>query len=451
VLCLQRLVLTDFRNYASLTWRLGAGINVLYGPNGSGKTNLLEAVSLLVPGRGLRGARNADLARRDGNGGWAVAGRLLTVEGETDIGTGTPGPTSAPNSATPGPAPATPSPNPGMPGPNPGMPSPPGPPGLIAARGTPAGTAPAAADRRVFRVDGATPRSQAEIAARAAVVWLTPQMDRLFQEGPSGRRRFLDRLVWALEPGHAREMAAHDAAMSSRNRLLAEGRHDRAWLAGLEDAMARHAVAATAARTALVARLNAALSGNPDHRLGHLQARPVAGGFPAARIDLVCPIAERLAETPALAVEDWLRAGLAANRPRDTAAGTARLGAHRTDLALADAATGTAAALASTGEQKSLLIGVILAHAALITETRGFAPLLLLDEPAVHLDPERRRSLFDALVHLPAQILLTGTDGETFLPLAQHAMAWRAGAGAVMADPRFSCGETRAAPVLTTL
>jgi DNA replication and repair protein RecF len=389
VLRLQRLVLTDFRSYPALTWRLGSGINVLYGPNGSGKTNLLEAVSLLVPGRGLRSARNADLARRGGTGGWAVASRLSTIEGEVDIGTGT---------------------------------IPDGP-----------------ADRRMFRVDGAAPRSQAEIAARAAVVWLTPQMDRLFHEGLSGRRRFLDRLVWALEPGHAREMAAHDTAMSSRNRLLAEGRGDRSWLSGLEDAMARHAVAATAARMALVGRLNVALAGG------------VAGGFPAARMGLMCPIADRLAETPALAVEDWLRAGLEANRARDAAAGSSLLGAHRTDMALADAESGTAAALASTGEQKSLLIGVILGHAALIAETRGFAPLLLLDEPAVHLDPDRRRRLFDALAGLPAQILLTGTDGETFLPLAGRAAAWAAGGGELIADPRFSCGEMRPASVLPTL
>lgn len=366
---LQRLTLTDFRSYASLTWRPSAGISVFAGPNGTGKTNVLEAVSLLVPGRGLRGARNADLPRLGGPGGWAVAGRFETGDGEHDIGTGT---------------------------------APDGPP-----------------DRRVFRLDGAAPRSQAEIAARIAAVWLTPQMDRLFLEGLSGRRRFLDRLVWALEPGHAREMAAHDSAMGNRNRLLAEGRHDRAWLAGLEDAMARHAVAATAARSSLVARLNVAL------------ANGVAGAFPAAHIALACPIAERLASGTALAAEDWMRATLEANRTRDAAARSASMGAHRSDMALTDSVSGTPAALASTGEQKALLIGVILGHAALIAETRGFPPILLLDEPAVHLDPARRAELFGALIGLRAQTLITGTDPEVFAPLGAHAEMLRTGDGAL--------------------
>ncbi|MGE4048996.1 MAG: AAA family ATPase, partial [Acetobacteraceae bacterium] len=250
-------------------------------------------------------------------------------------------------------------------------------------------------------------------------------MDRLFQEGLSGRRRFLDRLVWALEPNHASQMAAHDLSVANRNRLLAEGRQDRAWLAGIEDSIARHAVAATASRLDLVNRLNAAL------------ADGIAGDFPPARIGLGCPIADRLANAPALAVEDWLRDSLAAGRTRDAAAGSTGLGAHRTDMTLRDATTGTPAALASTGEQKSLLIAVILAHASVIAQARGFTPLLLLDEPAVHLDPDRRRALFEALVGLPAQTLMTGTDAEIFLPLADQAEALCTGGGTLRIDGRF--------------
>ncbi len=369
---LTRLALTEFRNYPALVWRPGSNLVVVTGPNGSGKTNLLEAVSLLVPGRGLRNARLADLARQAGPGRWGVAAQF--ADG-LSVGTGSP---------------------------------PDGP-----------------ADRRVFRLDGEAPRSQAAIAQRLAAVWLTPQMDRLFGESASGRRRFLDRLVWALEPGHARELAAHDTAMASRNRLLAQGGADPAWLAGLEDSMARHAVAAAAARRGLVGPLGAALLGG------------ATGRFPSVRMVLLDPVADRLDAEPALAVEDWLRAALQDARLRDAAAGSAAWGAHRADMALFDAESGVSAALASTGQQKTLLLGVVLGHAALIEAAHGAPPLLLLDEPAVHLDAERRRDLLDALARLRSTVLLTGTDAEAFAPLRGRAEGWRTGDNTLLPDPGF--------------
>ena len=292
-------------------------------------------------------------------------------------------------------------------------------------------------DRRVFRLNGAPPRNQGQIAELVSAVWLTPQMDRLFGEAASGRRRFLDRLVWALEPSHAREVSQFETAMAGRNRLLAQGRAqgrigdraggaDPAWLAGLEDGMARHGVAVSAGRMGLVRRLNAALAGG------------ATGAFPAARLALACPVADRLQEAPALAVEDWLREALAAGRERDAAAGAAGAGPHRADMLLADAETGLPAAAASTGQQKALLIGVVLGHAALIADARGAAPLLLLDEPAVHLDAGRRAALFAALANGAAQALLTGTDSEVFHPLRDLAEGLQAGDGQLRPDPHFA-------------
>ena len=367
---LDRLTLTDFRTYPALTWRPGTRMAVVTGPNGSGKTNLLEAISLLAPGRGLRGARGADLRRHGAAGGWGVHAHLVVDGAIREIGTGSP---------------------------------------------------PEGSDRRVFRLDGAVPRTQAEVARACACVWLTPQMDRLFGEGASGRRRFLDRLVWALEPSHAREVAAFDTAMAGRNRLLAQGHADAGWLAGLEDSMARHAVAVAAARAGLVMRLNAALAGG------------AAGGFPPARLSLLDAIADRLADAPALAVEDWLREALAVARGADAAAGGAGLGAHRADMAMEDLHSGLPASLASTGQQKSLLIGTVLGHAALIAATRGTAPMLLLDEPAVHLDEARRGALWAALRAGVGPVFITGTDAGPMAALWGGAAFFEAGEGTLRA------------------
>lgn len=359
MLRLTRLMLQDFRSYSRLDQHYDASIVVVTGANGVGKTNLLEAISLLAPGRGLRAAKGTELALRDGPDlrSWTIAGHLEGPLGPVVIGT----------------------------------------------------TAEAGQDRRSFRLDGTAARNQAEVAAYVAALWLTPQMDRLFQESASGRRKFLDRLVWTLEPTHARDVAAHDSAMSQRNRLLSEGSRDVRWLAALEDTMARHAVAAVATRRATVGRLNGLLMAG------------IAGAFPAARLELACPIAAALAEQPALAVEDTLRRGLAEDRPRDAAAGGARQGAHRTDLRMSLLPKDLPAELCSTGEQKALLVSIVLAQAQLVSAQRGFAPLLLLDEVAAHLDPARREALFDALQALPAQCFLTGTETAPFAPLAGRA------------------------------
>jgi DNA replication and repair protein RecF len=376
---LTRLRLTDFRSYPAFDGRFAGQVVAIAGENGVGKTNLLEAISLLGPGRGLRGARAGEIGRRAGGEShpWAAWGRFEGPHGTCDIATGTAG-EDGPDA------------------------------------------------RRKWRLDGEALKSAAELADRAAAVWLTPQMDRLFQEGASGRRRFLDRLVWALEPGHAREVAAHETAMSGRNRLLAEGRRDARWLAALEDAMARHSVATAAARRALVARLN-----------GLLAAGTATGAFPAARLDLLDPVAAALDEAPALAVEDRLREELAANRGRDAAAGGASVGAHRADLALTHLPKDLPAEFCSTGEQKALLVSVVLAHATLIGAARGFAPLLLLDEVAAHLDAARRGALYAALASLPAQVFLTGTDPDIFAPLKGSAEAFRATASGLVPIPEF--------------
>jgi len=328
-----RLSLTDFRSYASATIEPGPGFVLLFGENGAGKTNLLEAVSMLTPGRGLRGAALSEMARQGGNGAWAAAAKL----GEVDIGTGTQ--ESAP-------------------------------------------------ERRQVRVNGA-PASVNSLSEWLSILWLTPAMDRLFTGSAGDRRRFLDRLVLALEPGHAHHASRYEAAMRSRTKLLAGETWDDSWLASLELAMADHGAELAAARTRTVEALDQRLAAAPDD------------AFASA----------------AIALEGWdggnLAATLQANRQRDSAAGRATEGPHRQDLAVRHRAKQMPAAQSSTGEQKALLLGLVLAHSELVAERRGEPPILLLDEVAAHLDPLRRAALFGRLEGR-GQVWMTATEAALF-------------------------------------
>jgi DNA replication and repair protein RecF len=354
-----RLVLTDFRNYREARLTLGTEPVVLTGPNGAGKTNLLEALSLLAPGRGLRGAKLTEINRRPEPGGdhcdsgWAVAAVVATRGGALRIGTGRDRTVS---------------------------------------------------ERRIVRIDGEPVRGQAALGERLGVVWLTPPMDRLFLDGPSGRRRFLDRLVLGLDPAHASRVSAYEQALRERSHLLRDGPADRAWLTALEEVMAEQGVAVAAGRRDTVQRLDRICA----------EAR---GPFPRARLTLIGGVESWLEEVPALAAEARFAAALAANRQSDGQAGGAAIGPHRSDLAVSLAETGIAAEFASTGEQKALLIAILLAHVALQQVTRGEPPLLLLDEIGAHLDASRRAALFEALVRLDSQAWLAGTDAALFAPL----------------------------------
>jgi DNA replication and repair protein RecF len=368
-----RLALTDFRNYRTARLDLAAGPVVLTGPNGAGKTNLLEAVSVLSPGRGLRNARLADLDRRPADGGaesccWAVAATVETRHGAVRIGTG-----RDPAGASLQPAGAT--------------------------RG----------ERRVVRIDGETARGQAALGEIVGVTWLTPQMDRLFLEGPSARRRFLDRLVLGLDPAHAARVSSYEHAMRERARLLRDGQAsnqpgDPHWLDAIEETMAAQGVAVAAARLDAVERLDEACAA-------------AHGPFPRARLSLAGTVEAWLDEWPALAAEDRFRAALKAGRGGDAIVGGATVGPHRADLAVTHADRGIPADSLSTGEQKALLISIVLAHARLQRQTRGEPPLLLLDEVAAHLDAVRRDALFATLLALESQVWLTGTDAALFAPL----------------------------------
>jgi DNA replication and repair protein RecF len=386
-LAVRRIVLTDFRCYRRAELTAPAAPVVLYGANGAGKTNLLEAISFLAPGRGLRRARMAEIERRRAEGepagpGWAIFATLDTPEGERGIGTGRDpagrGPDRAPDDDS---------------------------------------------DRRVVRIDGAAAKGQSALAELVTLLWLTPEMDRLFDGGRSERRRFLDRIVLGFVPDHARNLAGYEQAMRERNRLLKEGRFDEAWLGALEQGMAEAGVAVAAARRQVVGRLAIA-------------AEAALGPFPIPDLALAGDTEAELADGPALAAEDALRRRLAESRRADAEAGRALAGPHRSDLVVQHRAKAMPAALCSTGEQKALLVALILAAARLLKLQRGAAPLLLLDEIAAHLDAERRAALFDEIEALGAQAWMTGTDAELFAALGGRAAFVNVADGSLRTAPQ---------------
>jgi DNA replication and repair protein RecF len=359
---ISKLTLTNFRNYAALSIDLSPGAVVFSGDNGAGKTNLLEAISLLTPGRGLRRAPYADVAREGSDGGFALHARLDGPDGQVEIGTGITG-------------------------------------GEAAGEGG-----------RKVRINGAPARSADAMLEWLRVVWLTPAMDGLFPGPAADRRRFLDRLVLAIDPGHGQRALDYEKAMRGRNRLLTEGSRDSAWFDAIEMQMAETGVAIAAARAELV-RLLAAM----------IDRLPSSGPFPQADISLFGDLESDVATSPAVDVEERYRAALAEGRERDRAAGRTLDGPHRSDLLVRHRPKAMPAELCSTGEQKALLVGIVLSHARLTGEMSGMTPILLLDEIAAHLDAGRRAALFSILEELNCQAFMTGTDASLFSSLRGRA------------------------------
>jgi DNA replication and repair protein RecF len=367
-LSLIEIALVNFRSYAAAKLKLGATPVVLAGPNGTGKTNCLEAISLLSPGRGLRGAKLVSLQRkvplatpREGplaQSPWTIAASIARPDGEWEIGTGL---TSTTNET----------------------------------------------QRRALYLNGA-PAQGADLAELLPVLWLTPAMDRLFLEGASERRRFLDRLVFGLDAGHARRAARYERAMHERLRLLRDGVLDPVWLDGLEATMAEEGVAVTAARLETIEKLNSELS-----------ARGAEGAFPCAHLALTGEAGDVAVDPSAL------QAALAASRARDADAGRTNVGPHHADLDVRHTQKRADARDCSTGEQKALLISIVLANAWLQKKRRdGVVPVLLLDEVAAHLDASRRTALFEEILALESQAWLSGTDKALFAPLLPHAQCY---------------------------
>ena len=350
-----RLTLTDFRNYEALRLDCGERMQALVGPNGAGKTNLLEALSLLAPGRGLRRAALGDVCRR-GTDGWSIAADIETLDGPRRLGTG------------------------------------------VAA----------SSDRREFRLDAAPVATSAQLDDVAGAVWLVPAMDRLLGEGSPPRRRFMDRLVHAGDPAHARQLRLYDHLLRERSQVLRSNRADPAWLSSLEQQLAAAGVAIAAARLEVIAELN--------HRL-----RARVSPFPMAVLGVSGTLEQALAEKAAIDVEERFADTLARNRTVDAQSGGTAAGPHRSDLDVVDLDQGVAAAGQSTGRQKALLIGLILAECRLFHDRKGFWPLLLLDEIGAHLDKIRRDQLASELREIDAQTWLTGTEANLFTAFAGDA------------------------------
>jgi len=351
----RRLNLHNFRNYRTASLEAGAGTIALVGPNGAGKTNLIEAISFLMPGPGLRRATLNEIAFNEGDGSWAVAAEVEGAFGLATLGTG-----------------IEPPPEDG------------------------------ATTARQCRIDREPVSSAAAFADHLRVIWLTPAMDSLFTGAPSERRRFLDRLALAVDAGHSSRVNALERSLRSRNRLLEKARADTHWLDAVEHETAELAVAVASLRVETVRRLAAVL------------AKRNNSPFPPVAIAIDGWLEDLIPVHPASDVEQRYRAVLRDNRGRDAAAGRTLDGPHLSDLKVVYAAKDIPAADASTGEQKALLIGLVLAHARLLSEMIGAAPVLLLDEVLAHLDPTRRLALHRELAELGAQTWMTGADPALF-------------------------------------
>ncbi len=366
---LTRLKLADFRNYAGLSLDLDERHVVLTGENGAGKTNLMEAVSFLSPGRGLRRAAYSDVARVGSNGGFSVFAGLEGMDGSVELGTGTLGSEDG-------------------------------------------------ASRRL-RLNGTPARSVDELLDHVRVLWLTPAMDGLFTGGSGDRRRFLDRLVLSLDPEHGRRASDYERAMRSRNKLLSEPRPDAVWLTGLERQMAELGISMAHARHEMLGLLASLVAQNGE-----------GGVFPSADLAL-SGFLDGQWHRPAVDLEEEYLGLLQAGRYRDAAAGRTLDGPHRSDLLIRHRAKDMEAARCSTGEQKALLVGLVLAHARLVANLTGHAPVLLLDEIAAHLDEGRRAALFDLVDDLGGQAFMTGTDRSMFSALGERARYLTVANGAV--------------------